>query len=345
MDKRFGLAALAGLALAGVAAAHEAGPARVLDKPAQRAAGLRTVLVEARPALAVVPARVVADPRGLLRIAAAQPGTVVLAPGLQAGAALEAGALLGWFEPALTTAARNEVAAERATAQRDAAIGRVQVERFHIDEAQQFEQKLPTPTLQILTEYRSATGRSGALELPAREALRVPRAGRLLRAPAAAGQLYQAGDALFEIDAAAAPALLVEAIDDDLELAAAREATTRDGRPLPLVFLGSGYDARARAHRALYAPAAGARLPAINDSVRLAVPRGAAAIRVPAAALSHTGDETRLWVQVAAERFESREVEAEGDAAGLVRITRGLLPGERVAVAGFAALAAAGAAR
>lgn len=340
-------AALLVLATAPAAADPDAAGAtvRVFDKAAQHAVGLRTMRVQVERAVLRVPAEALPDPRAVMRVAATQPGTVEPTPGLQPGARIEAGTVLGWFRPQLPTPTRNELEAALAQAQRDVAIGQVQVERFKIEEAPQFEQKLPTPTLQVLTEYRSARGRSAAYAaaLAERTPLRAPHAGRLLRAPAAAGRIVAAGETLFELDLPDATVLVAELGDDDIDPAEALQALRADGQRIALQCLGSGFDAEAGRRRAWYAPQGPVRL-AIHERLQLVQPRGIPAIRVPARAVTRTHGENRVWVHTAPERFEPRRVEiAAREDDGRLRLAAGLAAGltegERIAVSGLAALA------
>jgi len=332
--------------------AHEdASPADgvALGKLAQHRAGLRTQPVLPVRDPIVLSGQVVVDPRRTARVAASQPGTIEPTAAARPGAMVKAGEILGWLTPALAVPNLNDVAAEVATAQRDTAIGRVQIDRFHIDEAPQFEAKLPTPTLQVLTEYRSAKGRAEALETALRkpEPLRAPRSGRLLRAPATAGQLVAAGVTLFELDAPSAALVAVDTIDSDLDLAAVHEATTSDGRRIPVSFAGDGFDSSARCRRAYFEIAGNAAPLAINTRVKLTAIHTEAALLVPTTALSREAGAVQVWVHTAAERFEPRTVltlsSDDDNERGQTRIVAGLAPGERIVTQGWAALSAAGA--
>lgn len=343
-----GLLALAGLGWLGVAAAHgtaahEAGDeGRVLAKSRQQQAGLRTVLAAPVRGQVWLPARVEADPRRLLRLSASEAGTVSLTPAARPGQLVKAGERLGWLTPALPTPAANDVSVALATATRDTRIGRIQLDRFNIEDAPQFEAKLPTPTLQVVTEYRSGKGRAEALAEGLRKPLPLlaPRGGRLLRAPAAAGRVLQAGETLFEIDAPAAPVIVAESIDEDFDPADAAYAETAAGERIALRFLGAGFDADRRSRRAWYAPAPGTRALAVNETLRLAQPRGPLAVPLPAAAVHREHGEAVVWIHDAAEHFARREVAlAEDGSAQAVRVIAGLAPGDRVVVSGFAALA------
>lgn len=340
-----GLLALAGLGWLAAAAAHDKGQeGRVLAKAQQQQAGLRTVLVAPAREQIWLPARVEADPRRLLRLSASEAGTVSLTPAARPGQQVKAGELLGWLTPALPTPAANDVSVALATAARDERIGRIQLDRFNIEEAPQFEAKLPTPTLQVVTEYRSGKGRAEALAtgLGKPQPLLAPRSGRLLRAPAAAGRVLPPGETLFEIDAPAAPVIVAESIDEDLDPSEAVFAETADGERIALSFLGAGFDADRRSGRAWYAPAPGTRALVVNETLRLAQPRGPLAVRLPAAAVHREQGEAQVWIHDAAEHFQPREVEL-GDSGldAAVCVLAGLAPGDRVVVSGFAALAEA----
>jgi len=343
-----GLRLAAGLALAAggcTAAAHE--PAALnLDKAAQHRAGIRTVLAEAAPELLRLPARVVADPRRELRIAAPQDGMVEAA-----GAALplpgqkvHAGQALAQLRPVLPQPERRDLDVELNTADRDLRLGRMQIDRYGIDEKQQLEVKLPTPSIEILTGYRSAQARSGELRTALRQPLLLtaPRDGTVLRSPALAGRVAAAGQTLFELVAdSQAGGLAVEAeySDDDLDADGAAQALTVDGRAVSLHFFGASYDAALRSHRALYAPEPDARLSA-NQPLLLLAPRETATVRLPADSVFRRDGGDWVWLHTAAQRFEARPVRLASSDGGTVRIAAGLDGGERVVSAGAAELSA-----
>ncbi|HZR34836.1 MAG TPA: HlyD family efflux transporter periplasmic adaptor subunit [Nevskia sp.] len=340
-------AALALAAGCGAAAAHEAAPpVLMLDKAAQHRAGIRTVSPDAAPELLRLPARVVADPRRELRVAAPQDGVVEAEGGAlpQPGQAVRAGQVLARLRPVLPQPERRDLDVELNTAGRDLKLGRMQIDRYGIDEHQRLEVKLPTPSIEILTGYRSAQARSGELLAALRQPLllRAPRDGTVLRSPARAGQVAAAGQTLFELVADARDGGLAVALeygDDDVDADGAMRAVTVDGRALPLRFVGAAYDAALRSHRALYAlePDAPA---VVNQPLLVLAPHGPSALRLPAAAVFHHDGADWVWLHTAAQRFEAAPVRLVPGDGGTVRIAAGLSGGERVVSAGAEALGA-----
>ena len=238
---KLGLAAL-GLLLCAAAQAHEeASPEAGADAPPA-------------PAVLRLPGRVVPDPRLDLQVAAQQDGE--LEP---AGAALplpgetvKAGQVLAWLRPVLTQPERRDLDVDLAAAQRDELLGSIQIKRYNIDEAEHLDVKLPTPALEILTNYRSATARDGELKraLGRRVAVMAPHDAVVLRSPAVSGRVYRAGERLFELNAAGA--LAVELLSPDAPPPGV-PAVDADGRQVQLAPLATGYDASLRAWRVLYA--------------------------------------------------------------------------------------------
>jgi hypothetical protein len=328
------------------AAAHEEPPVLLLDKPAQHRAGIRTVPAEPARELLRLPARVIADPRRELRVAAPQDG--VLEPEGQGlplpGQRVRAGQVLARLRPVLPQPERRDLDVDLSNAERDLQLGRLQIDRYGIDEHQQLEVKLPTPSIEILTGYRSATARKGELQAALQQplALTAPRDGVVLRSPAQAGRVATAGQTLFELVADAGQNLAVEAEygDGDIDADGVTQALADDRRTVALRFLGASYDAALRSHRALYAPAADATLSA-NQPLLLLAPRGEAQVRLPAAAVFRHEGRDWVWLHVDAQRFVAQPVTlaaVDGETAG---IAAGLHGGERVVTAGVEALNAA----
>jgi multidrug efflux pump subunit AcrA (membrane-fusion protein) len=343
----------AGLALAAcccAALAHGDAAALRLDKPAQHRAGIRTVQAGSAVELLRLPARVVADPRRELRVAAPQDGVIEPAAGglPLPGQKVRAGQLLARLRPVLPQPERRDLDVDLNNVERDLKLGRMQIDRYGINESQKLEVKLPTPSIEILTGYRSATARKGELQIALDQPLPLlaPRDGVVLRSPALAGRVVAAGQTLFELvaDEPAANGLAVEAEYGDaaVDAAAATQALNADGRRLPLRFLGESYDSGLRSHRALYALAADAPLSA-NQPLLLLAPRGPARVRLPAAALFHHEGRDWVWLHEQAQEFVARPVTVAADDGDTASIASGLGEGERVVVAGVEALNAAAA--
>jgi len=346
-------AAIALLGVLGCAAAlahqQEAAPQVWLDKPAQRQAGIRTLALAAALPSIRLPAVVVVDPQRDLRIAASQDG-VVEAAGPQlpvAGQRVKAGQVLAWLRPVLSQPDRRDMGADLAVAQRDLKQGRIQIDRYNIDEHQKLEVKLSTPSVEIITNYHSAEVRNAELSgaLQDRLPLLAPRSGTILRSPAVAGKVAPAGQTLFEISAPGALAVEAEYVDDDVDADGVQQALTADGRSLPLRFVGASYDAALRSHRALYAVATEDAGLSVNQPLLLDAPRersGPAQYAVPASAVFTHDGHAWVWLHQDAQHFVARQVALVNPAdGGSVLIEGGLRQGERVVAEGVDALNAA----
>ncbi len=353
MHRAGAAAALLAALVCAAASAHEeaaAGLSEVwLDKAAQHQAGIRTLPAAAASAWVRLPAVVVADPRRDLSIAATQDGLIVAADKQLpvAGQAVKAGQILAWLRPVLTQPDRSDMNMDLTVAQRDLKQGRIQINRYGIDENQHLDVKLSTPTVDIVTNYRSAQARNGELTGALENPLPViaPRAGTILRSPAIAGKIAAAGQTLFEIKAPGVLAVEAEYADDDIDADGVEQALTADGRALPLHFLGASYDSALRAHRALYDLAAEDADLHVNQPLLLEAPRersGPAVYAVPASAVFARDGHAWVWLHQDARRFVARQVVLAGDAEDdTVLIGAGLRPGERVVTAGVDALSAA----
>lgn len=325
--------------------AEASGDAVFLDKPAQRRAGIRTLRATAAPELVNLPARVVADPRQDYRVAAPQDGIVepVGASLPVAGQRVKAGQLLAWLKPALTQPDRRDMETDLAAADRDVRLGHIQISRYNIDEAQRLDIKLPTPSLEILTDYRSAQARSGELQGALHQALPLlaPRSGTILRSAAVAGRVVAAGQALFEVNAPGALAVEAEFADDDIDADAAQQALTTDGRAVAIRFLGDSYDSALRSHRALYAVADQQVPVQVNQPLLITAPReddGKGRVLLPADAVFTRDGQSWVWLHRDTQDFTVRRVEVASSDGGQDSIAAGLQGGERVVIAGIAVL-------
>jgi len=326
-------------------AAHAALPEIVLDKPAQHRDGIRTLPAVLAPELLRLPARVVADPRRDLRIAAPQDGVVEPAGASLplAGQQVKAGQVLAWLRPAMSQPDRRDLETDLAYADRDIRLGHIQISRYNINEAEHLDIKLPTPSLEIVTNYHGAQARRGQLQGALHEPLPLlsPRAGTILRSPAVAGRVALTGQALFELNAPGALAVEAEYADDDIDADAVQRAITLDGHALSLRFLEESYDSGLRTHRALYAiadPDAGVF---VNQPLSLAAPReqdAKATVVLPASAVFTHDGQSWVWLHGDAQRFLAQRVEVASSDGAVTRIVAGLRGGERVVTDGVAAL-------
>ncbi|HKY91641.1 MAG TPA: hypothetical protein VJM11_11410, partial [Nevskiaceae bacterium] len=261
------------------------------------------------PVAVVVPdrvewlARVVPDPRASRPVVADQPGRLDPADGgfPSAGTRVKAGTVLAWLTPALSAPARRDLDAELATAQRDARFGRIQVQRFNVDEAEAAADDLsrPLPSIQILSDYRSAQARETDLARGLRERvpLVAPAAATILASRAQAGRVVAAGDVLFELATERGLAIELrgaERIADPLALAA-----LVDGRSVALELLSDRFDPDARTRVLLFAPT-GATTLVPGAPVRLIATRTASPVAMP---VSTASDARRVTVTKPAQRL------------------------------------------
>ncbi len=267
-------ALLIGLAAAASAVAHEghehAAPATVAPGPAAAA--------EPGTAASVLslPARVIADPRQTVVLAAPQAGALLAPAGgfPLAGRLLKAGEVLARLQPAIAQPARRDLERQLADARRDTGLGYLQIDRYGI-EAQKFDVSLPTQTLQILTDYHAAQARQQQLEqsLSGNIDIAAPRGGRLLRVEAASGRQYAPGEQLFIVQIDDGLAIEARYVDSDLPAPEQALAVLDDGRQLPLRRLSSGYDSVEQAQVVRYAPLVHETALQVNQRLRLLFPK------------------------------------------------------------------------
>lgn len=207
-------------------------------------------------ALQAVPAQVVLDPRRTVLLTARQAGQLETGavPLPQAGQTVVAGQVLARLRPLMSQPERRTVEGELATAKRDVAMGYLQIDRYGIKE-QEFDVKLPTPTLQILTDYRAAQGREQQLAATLDSPLTIvaPRAGTVVRVAASSGRVIEPGETLFELQASDGLAIEARYADEHLDAPDAATAIDGHGQRLALRRIATGFDPADRRHRALYA--------------------------------------------------------------------------------------------
>lgn len=215
----------------------------------------------------LLPGVVVIDARRDLRIVAGQDGVVEAPPGGFAlpGQKVTAGQVLARLRPAFPQPERRDLGVEYAGAHRDALISRLQVQRFQLDGSQPFDIKLPTPTLQLLADYRSAQVREKQLKRALHEdiVITAPRAGIVVRSAARAGEVVVAGQSLFDLSLQGGLAVAAEYTDGNIDSAQSQKALTVDRESIGLKLVGEVYDPDLRLRRAYYA---------INDSTLVLSP-------------------------------------------------------------------------
>ncbi|MCX7071613.1 MAG: HlyD family efflux transporter periplasmic adaptor subunit [Gammaproteobacteria bacterium] len=258
LRSRVGLGALL-LALAAAVPAHEGhGHAEPASAAPVAPSAALPVAAAATPRISR-PARVIADVRRSVLVAAPEAGVLEAPAGgfKRAGQTVRAGELLGRLRPATPQALRRDLEAQLVEARRDTALGALQIDRYGITEAQRFDISLPTQTLQILTDYTAAKERRAQFEngLDGTVEIRAPRSGRVLRSDADASRQLAAGESLFAIQSdGEALAVELKVADDRFVAPQTAVAVLGDGRELPLARIGSGFDQAQRVHLSLYAP-------------------------------------------------------------------------------------------
>jgi len=268
------VALLPSMMLALMAAAPAALPAHEgheHEEPQAPQAAVAPVPVVAAATLSL-PARVIADPRRTLIVAAPQAGAVMAPAGgfPLAGRVLKAGEVIARLQPVVAQPLRRDLERQLADAHRDTGIGALQIDRYGI-EVHNFDVALPTQTLQIITDYHAAQARQAQLEQSLSTSIDIaaPRGGRLLRVEAASGRQYASGETLFVVQADDGLAIEARFVDTDLVAPEQAIALLDDSRQLPLRRLSSGYDSAQRAQVVRYAPLVHDPLLQVNQRLHL----------------------------------------------------------------------------
>jgi hypothetical protein len=224
-----------------------------------------------------IPAKVVADPRHIISVVAPEDGTLLAPEGgfPVAGQRVRTGELLAFLQPAYSQSERRDIGAELATQQRDEYLNKLQMDRYQVDGSRPFDIKLPTPTVQLVADYRSAHGQAEQLQraLKGRVPLFATADAIVLRAPARSGRTLSMGQPLFELRAIGRLAVSAEYPDADLDVDAPAGATTLASIPLQLRLVSSSYDAALRTHHVLYAMDDASAVAQIGEPVRLLLHR------------------------------------------------------------------------
>lgn len=317
----------------------------MLDKAAQRRFGLRTQLAAAAAPALELPAQVVADPRRQVLLTADQAGTLEAPAGgfADAGSRVHAGQLLALLRPAMPEPERRDLEADRAVAHRDVELGKTQIKRYGINLAEKFDVKLPTPSLQVVLDYRTAQARAEQYgsALSASIPLKAPADGMVLRSLVRRAAAVAPGQSLFELSLDAPRAVELQLADRDLDSAAVTEAKTLSGRRLPLTFVGEAYDANLRLRRAYYLLPSGDHQLAVGEPLQLRVPQVQAPSGhwlLPASAVVQDHGQAWVWLHRQAEQFVARTVTVSSADAAWVQIEGGLDEDDRIVVEGAAIL-------
>lgn len=315
-----------------------------VPKPVQRQLGVRTALAETHEHARIVElaGQVTADPNAGGVVQATQTGRIEPGPrGLPVlGQRVARGAVLAWVAPTIGSLERAGQNAQLAELDARRELARRRLERYAQLEGSIARKDLEAARL----ELQGVEAQRGALAsgLAAREALHAPVAGVISRSHAAAGQVVEARQVLWEI--VDPQRLLVEALAYDVQLAQTigDASASVAGASLKLVFLGGGRQLREQALPLLFrieppgAPLAVGQPLKILARSKLRI----AGVRLPQAALQrNAAGESVVWLHDSAERFFAKRVQALALDAEFVVVTEGIGPGDRVVVAGAASLA------
>ncbi|MBI2313913.1 MAG: efflux RND transporter periplasmic adaptor subunit [Betaproteobacteria bacterium] len=335
----------------GSGAAATASPVRLPDgsvfvpKATQRLFGLRTTLAEMREiSLGVeLKGHVIPDPNASGRVQASQAGRIEPGPrGLPyLGQKVSKGQVLAYLAPVAGAIERGNQQAALAEIESQLAIAETKAARY-----EQLTGSIPQKEIDAAnSELKSLKARKEAVaaSLYQRQALTAPVAGVVSVASAAAGQVVEAKEVLFEI--VDPQKLWLEAVAYDMQLAGqigSASAEGVNGKPLKLTFLGAGYALREQA---------------LPLQFRLEPPLPPLSVGQPLKAFAETREKVRgapipnetmvrgssgdvlVWVQASAERFVPRRVTVQPVSGAESAVTSGLKGGERVVTAAAALLA------
>lgn len=258
-----------GLGLLWPLQAHESHEPATASAETERQA----VPVAKPPIQRLLPGVVVLDARHDMRVVAREDGVIEAPPGgfAVAGQKISAGQVLARLRPVMPQFERRDLGVELAGAHRDAHVSRLQVDRYKLDGTQPFDIKLPTPTLQLLADYRSAQVREAQLKRAVSGEMQIvaPRAGVVVRSAARAGEVVLAGQSLFELNTAGGLSVSAEYTDQDVDVAQVHEALTSDRQLIKLTLLGEAYDPDLRLRRAYYALDQSTVALAVGEPVRI----------------------------------------------------------------------------
>lgn len=328
-----------------------------LPKPTQRKLGVRTVvaLSAEHPRAFELNGRIIADPNAGGRVQSTQAGRLIPGPkGLPSlGSRVARGDILAYVEPAIGAVERGNQSAQLADLR--AQLDNAKKRAARLD---QLEGAVPQKDIDAARiDVAALTARAAAVggALGGRDTLRAPVSGVVSVANAAAGQVIDAREVLFEIVDPAR--LMVEALAyDDVRAAGIASASivTPGGNALPLRFIGAAAQLREQALPLIFridlrselrgekpqsalALKAALAMPAVNQPVRVAVQTSTKqkAIALPAAALAkNASNENIVWVHTAAEQFAPRTVRVAPLDGARIAVSAGLKDGERVVIDG-----------
>lgn len=320
-------------------------PARLADaslfvpKSAQHRFGLRTERVALTDLAATLEfnGTVIADANAGGRVQASQSGRIEPGPqGLpRLGQRVAKGQVLAWLRPLSDSIERAGQQAQLAEI-----AGQIDLAEARLRRYAQLDGLIAGKTLEAARiELAALHQRKAAIAagLNAAEALRAPVTGVISAANGVAGQVVEARDVLYEIVDPAR--LAVEALAYDPAQAAdiaGASLALPGGGGVPLSFIGAGRSLRQQALPLLFRVESGGAALAVGQPVKVIARRRASlrGVALPMAALTRDEAGERVWVKLAAERYQARRVETRPLDGQRVAVVAGLKAGERVVVTG-----------
>ncbi|HVL77289.1 MAG TPA: efflux RND transporter periplasmic adaptor subunit [Noviherbaspirillum sp.] len=327
-------------------AANSNGPTRLPDgsvflpKPTQRQLGVRTIVAETGelPRAYELAGKVVMDPNAGGKVQPTVAGRLVPGPnGLPSfGQPVRKGEVLAYVIPASGAIERSNQAAQLSELRSAKAVAERRLARL-----KELSDTVPRKEIEAAESEAQALGKQIAAlgkGLSEREALTAPVAGVIASANAAAGQVVEPRELLFEIVDPARLRIEALAYDPEQVTDVAGATVAIGGARVPLEFVGAARLLRQQALPMMFRGEnqALSKL-AVGQPVRVYVQTASTVkgLRVPAAALmKNPANQTIIWVKAAPERFEPRVVTAEPLDGASVAVTSGLQPGDRVATTG-----------
>lgn len=310
-----------------------------LPKPAQRQMSVRTEAVTKaeHPRAVVLQGVVVMDPNAGGKVQATQAGRLVPPPqGFPSlGQRVQRGQVLAYVEPAAGALERSAQAAQIAELKAAQGLAESRLARL-----KELAETVPRRDIEAAqSEVQSLKARLQALGsgLTGREALTAPAGGVIASSHAAAGQVVDARELVFEVIDPQRLRIEALAYDPTVAQGLASAYLAQGDQRLPLKLLGVAASLRDQAlpiHFTLQnskaALAVGQTLQVVAQS-REMTPGYA----VPAAALmKNPSNQTIVWVKTAPERFSPKVVMVAPLDGARVAVTQGLADGDRVVTQG-----------
>lgn len=312
-----------------------------MPKASQYQLTIRTQMAELAnwPRSLELSGHVQADPSASAQVQAAQTGRIEPGPrGLpHVGMKVKRGEVLAWLVPVASSLERGGVAVASAELATSLALAERRLKRLKELEGSVPAKEIEAAALEVEGFKQRKVALSGSLGR--REALTAPVSGEIAEVKISIGQVLDARDAAFSI--INRERLIIEALAYHPQLSGVQEAsaTTLDGVPVAVAFLGAGAQLKEHALPVQFR---------IKDAHGLVVGQPVkvfakladtvSGVKLPRAALTRgTAGESAIWLKSGAETFILKTVDVEPLDGGHV-VVRGLPAGARVVTQGTSLL-------